>query len=79
MRELEQFLTLVTLLRPSKETAEIYGQIRLQLSSVGTPIPENDIWIAATAMQYDLPILTNDKHFNSVDGITVQMMKQIYL
>lgn len=75
--ELEQFLSVITLLRPNKETAEIYGQIRFHLSSAGKPIPENDIWIAATAMQYGLPILTNNKHFKSVDGISVVMMEEL--
>jgi len=35
----------------------------------GTPIPENDIWIAALAKQHQLPVLSNDKHFDLVKSI----------
>ena len=51
------------------ETSELYAQIRRQLKADGTPIPENDIWIAALAMQFKLPILSQDKHFDCVQHI----------
>jgi len=38
----------------------------------GNPIPENDIWIAALANQYDLIIATNDQHLNLIDSVTVE-------
>jgi len=38
-----------------QHTAKIYGEIKSGLKSIGKPIPENDIWIAATAMQYNYP------------------------
>jgi tRNA(fMet)-specific endonuclease VapC len=37
----------------------------------GKPIPENDIWIAASAMQYQIPLFTHDRHFNEVEGISI--------
>lgn len=46
------------------ETAKIYGVIKASLRKKGTPIPENDIWIAAIAKHYDLKLVTRDKHFN---------------
>ena len=49
-----------------EETAVIYGEIRLALKKAGTPIPVNDAWIAASALQFDLPILSRDAHFDSV-------------
>jgi len=49
-----------------EETARIYGEIRLALKNTGTPIPVNDAWIAASALQFDLPILSRDAHFDSV-------------
>lgn len=52
-------------------TAEIFVTIKLALFAKGNPIPENDIWIAATAMQHGLPLYTNDKHFTEVEGITL--------
>ena len=52
-------------------TAKQYGTIKNSLRVKGRPIPDNDIWIAATAIQYELPLLTNDKHFHEVDGLTM--------
>jgi tRNA(fMet)-specific endonuclease VapC len=53
-------------------TAENFGKIRHQLKAKGRPIPENDIWIAAIAMQYDLIVVTRDAHFHEIDGVTVE-------
>lgn len=49
-----------------EETAKVYGEIRLALKKAGTPIPVNDAWIAASALQWGLPILSRDTHFDSV-------------
>ncbi len=49
--------------------AENYAIIKTSLLRKGKPIPENDIWIAATAMRYQLSLYTNDKHFTEVEGI----------
>jgi tRNA(fMet)-specific endonuclease VapC len=51
-------------------TAHYYGQIKANLRAKGKPIPENDIWIAALALQHQLVISSWDKHFDEVDGIT---------
>jgi tRNA(fMet)-specific endonuclease VapC len=51
------------------ETTKHYATIKQQLKSAGTPIPENDVWIAALAAQHKLPILSKDKHFDHVHGI----------
>ena len=51
------------------ETANNYSEIRLELKRAGTPIPANDIWIAAIARQLNEPILTNDHHFDYVSNI----------
>jgi tRNA(fMet)-specific endonuclease VapC len=42
---------------------------RHKLRQAGTPIPENDIWIAALAMEYGLPILSDDRHFDRVNQV----------
>ena len=52
-------------------TAAVYGTLKAALKKKGKPIPENDIWIAAIATQYSLPLITRDKHFNEIDGLTV--------
>lgn len=54
------------------ETTAAYADIRLVLKERGTPIPENDVWIAALAREHGLPILTRDAHFHRVPGVSVQ-------
>ncbi|MDZ4742272.1 MAG: type II toxin-antitoxin system VapC family toxin [Verrucomicrobiota bacterium] len=55
----------------SGQTSIFYAEIRLELKSAGTPIPENDIWIAALSRQFDMPLLTKDKHFGYVQRLRV--------
>lgn len=50
-------------------TASHYAQVRDELRSRGTPIPENDVWIAALARQHALTILSRDEHFDRVQHI----------
>lgn len=50
-------------------TAVVYGEQKLTLRSVGVPIPENDLWIAALAGQHELTLATRDSHFNAVPGL----------
>ena len=51
------------------ETAQYYGQIATKLRLSGTPIPSNDIWIAALALQHDLTLDTRDDHFKLASGL----------
>lgn len=51
------------------ETAEFYAQIYKNLRLKGTPIPTNDIWIAATALQNGVGLCSFDNHFNHIDGL----------
>jgi tRNA(fMet)-specific endonuclease VapC len=53
------------------ETARWYGRIAHKLRLKGRPIPQNDIWIAAIALQHALTLITRDKHFNEVDELAV--------
>ena len=66
-----RFLEAVDVLVPDESTPEIYGRISAQLAKEGTPIPQNDIWIAAIALQSSLPLATVDYHFQHVSGLTV--------
>jgi tRNA(fMet)-specific endonuclease VapC len=54
------------------ETAQQYGTLKYKLQLQGTPIPENDIWIASFALQHQLPLATRDNHFDNVPGLTVE-------
>ncbi len=53
------------------ETADRYAAILNSLWHAGTPIPTNDIWIAASAMQHGLRILTTDPHFEKIPQVLV--------
>jgi len=57
-----------------EETAEFYAQILTHLREAGTPIPTNDIWIAASAMQAGLRVVTSDVHFTHVPQIAVELL-----
>jgi len=64
-------LALFDVLPVVRETAESYSEIRHELKAAGTPIPTNDLWIAAVARQHRLKIVTRDTHFRSVRGLRV--------
>jgi predicted nucleic acid-binding protein len=70
-KQLESFLNRpsVGVLFPDNETARQYGRIFHLLRRQGTPIPTNDIWIAALALQHDLLLDSSDKHFKYVPGL----------
>jgi tRNA(fMet)-specific endonuclease VapC len=51
------------------DTAEFYASILNNLKVAKTPVPTNDIWIAAVAFQHGYKIFTKDKHFNLIPGL----------
>jgi tRNA(fMet)-specific endonuclease VapC len=59
----------VDLLSVDDATAEFYAQIFADLKQKGRPIPTNDLWLAASAMQYGLALATCDDHFTSISGL----------
>lgn len=68
---LDRWLQVTVLLPVGAATAERYGELKQQLALAGTLIPENDLWIAAVALEHGLPLATRDDHFNRVRGLTV--------
>ena len=70
---LENFLhkSTVSVLDASKETAEIFGLVKNSLRRIGYPIPLNDIWIGAHALETGSILLTYDRHFVSIPGLRV--------
>jgi tRNA(fMet)-specific endonuclease VapC len=70
-RRLLTLLDLVSILPSDIKVAERYGELKLQLRNIGKPIPDNDMWIAATALEHGLPIVTNDKHFTYIEGLEI--------
>lgn len=67
---LESLLRDVEVLAVSRDTARHYTAVRAHLKTAGTPIPENDVWIAAIVRQYEQYLVSNDAHFDYVPGIT---------
>lgn len=57
-----------------EDTANCYAEILSALRERGTPIPTNDIWIAASAMQGGLRVVTTDRHFKSVPQVAVELV-----
>jgi tRNA(fMet)-specific endonuclease VapC len=70
-KQLDVFLQTVAVLHPDTATALHYAQIANALEQKGTPIPENDIWIAAVALECAMPLATRDAHFEKVDGLSI--------
>ena len=60
----------VRVLLPSRETAEHYARIFVQLKRAGTPVPDNDLWIAALVLEHDLTLITRDHHFDRIPQVT---------
>lgn len=73
-RELRAFLASprVNLVNMDEETAERYAVILYSLWTAGTPIPTNDVWIAASAMQHGLRLVTTDAHHQKVGQVIVE-------
>jgi tRNA(fMet)-specific endonuclease VapC len=56
----------VRVLFPDEETTHHYARIWMQLRKQGTPIPTNDLWIAALAVQHNLTLCSRDTHFDNL-------------
>ena len=71
MAELNFFLEneAVELVQIGKITSDRYSRIAAQLKQQGTPIPTNDIWIAAQTMEHGAELITTDHHFDKVHGL----------
>ena len=68
-RWLTDYLPTFQVLNIDDRTTMPYGDIRADLKRAGTPIPSNDVWIAALCRQHSFPVLSRDRHFDLVPGI----------
>jgi tRNA(fMet)-specific endonuclease VapC len=69
LARIEDLSQQVVVLNCDSDTARQYGIIKHALRLKGRPIPDNDIWIAAIARQYQLTLITRDAHFTEVDDL----------
>jgi predicted nucleic acid-binding protein len=66
---LESQLSHFEVLPVVEETTIAYAALRVAVRRLGRPIPANDVWIAALALQHRLPVLSRDEHFDVVPDI----------
>ena len=66
---LRRYLPMAEIANVTHATADLYADIRRELRRAGTPIPPGDAWIAALARQHDLPVPSNDAHFDVVERV----------
>ena len=71
LQQISDLLALVSVLNPDGNTALKYARIAADLERQGGVIPENDMWIAAVALECDMPLATLDAHFARVPELTV--------
>ncbi|NIA08766.1 MAG: PIN domain-containing protein [Nitrospiraceae bacterium] len=77
MSELNRFLSheAVEMIQLTDITADRYSRIAAQLKKQGTPIPSNDIWIAAQTMETGAELVTMDRHFERVSGLVYRLFQ----
>lgn len=75
-RRIEQFAADNVILPCDAETARLYGEAKNSLRKKGHLIPENDIWITATALQHGLILVSRDEHFAEVEGLRAEKWRQ---
>ena len=73
MNELDEFLLKpgISVIEIDKDTSFRYGSLIKELRKQGTPIPSNDVWIAASVMDTGSILVSRDKHFKNVPGLLV--------
>jgi predicted nucleic acid-binding protein len=66
---LSEHLPLFDVLPADAETSAHYAALRHELKRLGRPVPENDLWIGALALQHRQPVVSRDKHFATMPGV----------
>ena len=71
LQRIEDFVASNTILACDTVTAFHYGKIKDNLRQKGKPIPENDVWIAAIAVQFDHTLVSRDEHFKQIENLSL--------
>ena len=69
IEKIDKLAQLVIVVPCDQTTTKFYGKIKNQLKLKGTPIPENDVWVAALSEQHQLVLVTRDKHFKAIEKL----------
>ncbi|MFO0896085.1 MAG: type II toxin-antitoxin system VapC family toxin [Pirellulales bacterium] len=71
LEKVNQFLLQIRILPCSLDVARTYARINHSLRALGKPIPQNDMWIAAIAIAHGLTLITTDRHFEEIEGLSL--------
>ena len=69
LERIDELVATTAVLGCNIQTARYYGEVKNKLRLKGRPLPENDIWIAALALQYNLTLVTRDAHFKEIENL----------
>lgn len=69
LAEVERLVARCRVMDITLATAAVYARLRLQLKTKGKPIPENDLWIAASCLEHDVKLAAVDGHFDAIDDL----------
>ena len=72
LAEVDKLAQSVTVLNADRATARIYGHLKHEQRFKGLMLPDNDLWIAATAIQYGLTLAACDHHFTWIAGLMLE-------
>jgi len=73
LARIDEFSASAAVLSCDTGTARRYGEIKNSLRLKGHPLPENDIWIAANAIQHGLKLVTRDTHFKDIVDLEIEV------
>jgi len=67
-----EFVETAIVIETTAEIARRYAELRVALKGVGRPIPQNDMWVAATCLHHGLVLVTSDEHFAACPGLLIE-------
>lgn len=71
--EIEHLCTEIPVVSWDFQISDEYGRVHASLRRKGKPIPQNDVWIAATALRHGMTLITLDKHFSFVEHLPIEV------
>lgn len=67
----QDFISEYPIIGIDDKTSRVFGEIKAELVKTGQNLPENDLWIAASALQHDLTVVSFDSHFKNIKDLKV--------